>query len=197
MDISFPTLETPCLQGLAGGFVRQPQAEGVLFLSQPARPSLAFQAAALLLAGLFGLPVLAVVLDPARHDGISLMAAAAGAAIAALAASVLLRTRQRRHPQSIRLRHDGLETAEGLLPWRPLAALRIVQPKAGPYEGQATGIHALAARIARQQHAADARLVLDMADGRPALLASGLGLATARALREALAQDWPPAPRAQ
>ncbi|MFC7611457.1 hypothetical protein [Teichococcus aestuarii] len=150
-----------------------------------------------MLTGLFGLPALAVALNPARHDGVSITAAVAGLAVAALALRALQRTRRNRHPRQILLRPEGVETAEALLPWRPLAALRVVQPEAGPYGGEAAGIHALAARIAQQQHAANARLVLDMADGRTALLASGLGLETARALREALAQDWPPAPPPQ
>lgn len=197
MATSPSTLDMPPPPGGAGGFLRRPQADGVLFLLQPARPPLAFQAAALLLAGLFGLPALAVALNPARHDGVSLAAAVAGVAVAALALRALLRARRNRHPRQVWLRPEGIETAEALLPWRPLAALRVVQPEAGPYGQQASGIHALAARIAQQQHAAEARLVLDMADGRPALLASGLGPEAAHALREALARDWPPAPPPQ
>lgn len=189
MPILSRAVDAPAAPRASGAFQRRVDGEGVLYTVHPARPPLAFRAAALLLAGLFGLPALGVLLSPSRHDGVSLLAAAGGLGIAGLAAWALLRGRRARRVQRFRLRPGGVEREGRFLPWPAGAALRVARPEAGPYARGASGIHGLAARIAAQQHAAEACLFLDGGEGGPALLASGLDLPTAEALREALSSD--------
>ncbi|EFH13754.1 hypothetical protein, partial [Teichococcus cervicalis] len=63
------------MSGVAeGGFTRRETPQGVEFTIHPAPPARGFLAAALLLALLFGLPALAVLADPRRHDAVSLAA---------------------------------------------------------------------------------------------------------------------------
>ncbi|MCQ4161691.1 hypothetical protein NON00_17390 [Roseomonas sp. GC11] len=176
-----------------GHFTRSAVPEGVAFTIRPARPSRGFQAAALLLVGLFGLPVLAVLIDPRRHDVVSLGAALAGLAVTVLALLALRRSRQGRAPRRLLADAAGLALPEGeRLPWSAVRALRLEQPEPGRHAATAPGMHALAARIAARQHAAETRLWADLAPpDPPRLLAAGLGPEVAEALRAALLAERP------
>ena len=170
----------------SGAFTLRQEGEATLIDITPARPDLAFMAAAVLLAGLFGLPALAIVLNPARHDALSLGAAACAAVIVALAVTALHRSLAGRGRRQLRLDSTGLMTETGLLPWPTLGERRVELPDLR--QGQpASGIHALAANIAAQHRAAEAKVLQLRRDGQPPLsLASGLDAHTAAALREAL-----------
>ncbi|WBV45562.1 hypothetical protein [Pseudoroseomonas cervicalis] len=176
-----------------GGFLRRDTPQGVEFIIRPAPPARGFLAAALLLALLFGLPALAVLADPRRHDVVSLGAALAGLAVAGLAAAAWRGARHGRQPRLLRADATGLTLPEAHLPWSALAGIRLEQPGPGRHAQAATGVHALAARIATQQRAAETRLWAELATPGPALLlAGGLGPGAAAALREALLALRPP-----
>jgi hypothetical protein len=180
----------PTPRAAGGGFSRQRQQDGsVLFAVRPARPALAFLAAVLLLAGLFGLPALAVLVDPGRHDTVSLAAAGCALLIIGLAVLAWRHARRGRAPREIRLDARGLSLAGALVPWESVRSLRVERPGLGRYAGLG-GIHGLGAAVAAQQQAAEARLVLDCRDRtEPLLVAAGLGAEIAEALREALQEE--------
>ncbi|ONG54050.1 hypothetical protein BKE38_10820 [Pseudoroseomonas deserti] len=153
----------------------------------PARPALSFLAAAWLLGLLFGLPALAVLIDPARHEPVGLAAALAGLAVVAVAAFALRRARQGRGPRPLLLDASGLTLPERHLPWSELRSLTLRQPEPGRQAAAAPGLHALAARIAARQHAAETALLAETAgEGTPLLVAGGLGPEVAAALRDAV-----------
>lgn len=169
-----------------GGFTRVALPDGTaLFTVRPARPAAAFLAAAALLGGLFGLPALAVLISPRRNDPLSLAAALCALAVLGVAVAAFRRARQDRAPRAIRADAEGLALPEQRLAWNEILALRVEQPDAPRHA--AAGIHGLAAAVAAQQRAAEARVVLDHAAGGPPLLvAGGLGAPVADALRDAL-----------
>lgn len=161
------------------------------FLVRPARPALGFLAAAVLLGGLFGLAALSVLLNPARHDPVSLGAAMVALGVTALAGLALRHAWHGRRPALIATDAEGLRGAGWRLPWADLAGLRVERPADATHPA-AGGIHALAARVAAQQRAAEARLVAQRATpSRPLLLAGGLDVETAEALRLALLAERP------
>ena len=173
------------------GFSEARTGDAVLFRIRPARAPVAFLAAAVLMAGMFGLPALAVLATPARQDPVSLGAALCALIITAGAVLAIRRARQGRAEREIRADAAGLSWPEGCAPWAAIAGLRVEQP--APPRGAAAGIHALAAGIAAQQQAVEARLMLDRSDGAaPAILASALDAAAAEALRQALLRHRPP-----
>ncbi|HWX51568.1 MAG TPA: hypothetical protein VNZ61_26295 [Roseomonas sp.] len=169
-----------------GGFTQQEKAGGrVLFIVRPARASLAFLAAAVLLGALFGLPALAVLLNPRRHDAISLAAALCALLILAGAVVAFRRARHGRSPRRIEVDATGIALPERHVPWSVVQGLRVEQPAAD--RQVASGIYDLAANVAAQQRAAEARLLLDGPEGgAPLLVASGLGAAVAEQLRAAI-----------
>lgn len=170
-----------------GRFTRQAEEHGVRITVHPARPATAFLAAAWLLGLLFGLPALAVLLDPTRHEPVALGAALAGLGVVAMAVLALRRARQGRGPRPLLLDATGLTLPEGHLPWTELRGLSLRQPEPGRQAAAAPGLHALAARIAARQHAAETVLLAETAgEGAPRLVAGGLGPEVAAALREAL-----------
>ncbi|MFZ6765361.1 hypothetical protein [Pseudoroseomonas sp. WGS1072] len=168
-----------------GAFTRTPLGDGALLLHlRPARPPLAFLASVALLGGLFGLPALAVLIDPARHDALSLGAALGALLVLGLAALAWRRARRGRGRREIRLDAAGILLPEGRLAWTALRGLRVEAP---PPAATLPGPHGLGAGIAAQQRASEARLWLDRRDAsEPALVAGGLGLPVAEALREAI-----------
>jgi hypothetical protein len=172
-----------------GAFTVSQQQDVAVFYIRPAQAALAYLAASLLLGMLFGLPTLAVLLSPKRHDSASLAAAVAGLLIAALAGAAFLRARRARHVQQIRVSSEGLSWTGGALPWSAIRKLRLEKPKST----QATaGIYGLAAGIAAQQGAVSARLLLEPSDGSAALaLTPALGADVAESLRKALLQHAP------
>lgn len=152
---------------------------------RPARPDLAFLAAAVLLGGLFGLPALAVLLNPARHDALSLSAAGCAVLILALAGWALRRALHGRRPMALRLDPTGLAAGEQHWPWAALGARAVEAPPPVVASG---GVHGLAAAIATRQRAAEARVVQHFADGMPPVtLAGGLEAGVAERLLAALA----------
>jgi predicted lipid-binding transport protein (Tim44 family) len=152
----------------------------------PARPDTAFLAAAALLGGLFGLPALAVLIDPARHDALSLGAACCALLILALVVVAWRRAFRNRAPQPLLLDTAGLTVGGTHLPWSALAGRRVELPAANRHAA-ATGIHSIAAAIAARQQAAETRVMQDRRDGTPPLLlAGGLDAGTAERLRAAL-----------
>lgn len=154
----------------------------------PTRPNLAFMAAAVLLGGLFGLPALGVVLNPARHDALSLAAALLALAVVAVAVLALRRARAHRRPSQLRLDASGLLAAGTLIPWPALGARQVVLPETVAH-AQPPGIHGLAAGIAAGHRAGEARLLQSRQDGAPAvLLAGGLDAETATRLDTTLAE---------
>jgi len=169
-----------------GGFTRVALEDGaVLFTVRPARPAAAFLAATGLLGGLFGLPALAVLIGPRRNDPLSLAAALCALAVLGVAVVAFRRARRGRAPRAIRADPEGLALPEQRLAWNEVLALRVEHPEAPRNAGG--GIHGLAAAVAAQQRAAEARVVLDHAAGGPPLLvAGGLGAPVANALRDAL-----------
>lgn len=170
-----------------GGFVRRPLPEGVEFTVQPAAPARGFLAAALLLALLFGLPALAVLADPRRHDAVSLAAALAGLAVAGLALAAWRGARRGRRVRRLLADAAGLTLPEAHLPWSALREIRLERRGPGRHAEAAAGVHALAARIAAQQRAAETRLWAEtVVPGPPLLLAEGMGEGAAAALRAAL-----------
>jgi hypothetical protein len=167
-------------------FTIRNEGDATLIEIRPARPEPAFLAAAALLGGLFGLPALAVLLNPARHDALSLAAAGCALLILALAGGALRRALRGRRRHCLRLDATGLCLAADCLPWSALGERHVVLPEAGR-QAPAPGIHGLAAAIAARQHAAEARLLQDRRDGGPPLLlAAGLEAGTAERLRAAL-----------
>lgn len=180
-----------------GGFERRQLPEGVEFTIHPAAPARGFLAAALLLALLFGLPALAVLADPRRHDAVSLAAALAGLAVAGLAAAAWRGARRGRRPRWLRADAAGLTLPEAHLPWPALREIRLERRGAGRHAEAASGVHALAARIAAQQRAAETRLWAETTTpGAPLLLAEGLGEGAANGLRAALLALRPEGPAA-
>jgi hypothetical protein len=172
-----------------GAFTLSRQQDAVVFHVQPARAAFAYLAASLLLGMLFGLPSLAVLVSPARHDPASLAAAAAGLLIAMLAGTAFLRARRARHVQQIRVDSHGLSWTGGALPWSAIRRVRLARPKPASPTG---GIHGLAAGIATQQGAVSARLLLEPRDGSATLaLTPALGADVAEALRTALLRHAP------
>jgi hypothetical protein len=170
-----------------GRFTRQALPGAVLITVHPARPAAAFLAAAWLLGLLFGLPALAVLVDPGRHDPASLAAAAAGLAVVAVAGLALRRARRGREPRVLRLDAAGLTLPERHLAWEALRGIALREPAAGRHAASASGLHALAARVAARQHAAETLVLAETAAGSaPLLIAGGLGREVAAALREAL-----------
>ncbi|MDJ0390336.1 hypothetical protein QMO56_19675 [Roseomonas sp. E05] len=169
-----------------GGFAQQEKGGGVvLFVVRPARASSAFLAATVLLGALFGLPALAVLLNPRRHDVISLAAAFCALLVLAGAALAFRRARRGRGERRIRVEPGGITLPERHVPWPAVRDLRVEQPAA---ERQpAIGIYGLAANVAAQQRAAEARLLIDCAESaEPLLVAGGVGAAVAERLREAI-----------
>jgi hypothetical protein len=167
-------------------FTTRTEGDATLFDIRPARPELAFLAAAFLLGGLFGLPALAVLLNPARHDALSLGAAGCALAVLALAVVALRRALRGRAPRRLRMDAKGLTVAGRWLPWSSLGARQVEMPTAGGAVA-APGIHGLAAAIAARQRAAEARVVQARLDGaEPLLLAGGLDAGTAERLHAAL-----------
>jgi hypothetical protein len=167
-------------------FTLRRDGEATLVEIRPARPEPAFLAAAVLLGGLFGLPALAVLLNPARHDPLSLGAAGCAVLILALAGWALRRALRGRRPSSLRLDAVGLCLAGERLPWNSLAERQVSLPENGRAMAS-PGIHGLAAAIAARQRAAEARLLQHRRDGAPPLLlAGGLDAETAGQLRAAL-----------
>jgi len=165
-------------------FTTRAEAGATTYHIRPARPDLAFLAAAVLLGGLFGLPALAVLLDPRRHDPLSLAAAGCAALILLLAAWALRRALRGRRSVLLRLDAAGL-TADGRhWPWAALAGRSVEAPAPVVATG---GLHELAATIATRQRAAEARLMQHFADGTPpVVLAAGLDAAVAERLRAAM-----------
>jgi hypothetical protein len=154
----------------------------------PTRPNLAFVAAAVLLGGLFGLPALAVVLNPARRDALSLSAALLALLVVAIAVLAVRRARANRKPSQLRLDAGGLRAAGTLIPWAALGPRHVILPDTLAH-AQAPGIHGLAATIATRQRAGEARLLQSRKDGAPAVsLASGLDADTATRLDVVLAE---------
>ena len=167
-------------------FTIRTEGDATLIEIRPARPELAFLAAAVLLGGLFGLPGLAVLLNPARHDPLSLAAAGFALLVLLLAGWALWRALRGRSPHSLRLDASGLWLAGDCLPWSALGQRHVWLPEAAR-PAPTPGIHGLAAAIAARQRAAEARLLQDRRDGAPPLLlASGLEAGTAEQLRAAL-----------
>lgn len=167
-------------------FTIQTEGDATLIEIRPARPELAFLAAAVLLGGLFGLPGLAVLLDPARHDPLSLAAAGLALPVLLLAGWALRRATRGRRPRRLRLDASGLHLAADHLPWAAMGERHVLLPDAGR-PAPAPGIHGLAAAIAARQRAAEAQLLQERRDGAPPLLlASGLEAGTAERLRAAL-----------
>lgn len=168
-----------------GGFTQQEKAGGaVLFVVRPARASLAFLAATVLLGGLFGLPALAVLLNPQRYDAISLAAAFCALLILAGAVLAFRRARRGRAPRRIEVDATGIVLPERRVLWPAVRELRVEQP--ATERQAAVGIYGLAANVAAQQRAAEARLLLDSLEGSPLLVASGLDVAVAEQLRAAM-----------
>lgn len=181
----------------AGAAFHRHAGEGEIhYAIRPARPSLAFQAAAWLLAGLFGPLVLLVLLDPTRRDGLSLLAAAGGAGVAVLAAMALRRARRGRGTTHVRITPDGLQVGAQRLPWQAGLGVRLAAPEESRHARAGQGaVHGLAARIAAQQQAAEYSLWLENPSGATWRLAAGLDAATAGTLREALLRDLAAPPR--
>lgn len=167
-------------------FTIRTEGDATLIDIRPARPEPSFLAAAVLLGGLFGLPGLAVLLNPARHDPLSLAAAGFALLVLLLAGGALWRALRGRRPRSLRLDAGGLSLAGERLPWPILGERHVRLPEtARPVSGP--GIHGLAAAIAARQHAAEAQLLQERRDGAPPLLlAGGLEAGTAEQLRAAL-----------
>lgn len=172
---------------MSSHFTLRQEGEATLIDITPARPDTAFLAAAVLLGGLFGLPALAILLNPARHDALSLSAAAIALAVVALAGLALRRALAGRRRRSLRLDPQGLTLEGATHPWATLGTPVVDQPKemgATP----ASGIHGLAAGIAARQRASQARVLFSRRNGAPPLpVAAGLRAETAEALRHALA----------
>jgi hypothetical protein len=169
-------------------FTLRQDGEATLIDITPARPDIAFMAAAVLLGGLFGLPALAVVLNPARHDALSLGAATFAILVVALAALALRRAISGRRRRQLRLDPTGLTADDTHIPWPNLGERRIALPDASPHN-RAEGIHGLAATIAARHRAAQAQLLQARQDGTPPLLlAGGLDAETATRLDDALTQ---------
>lgn len=169
-----------------GGFAMRRQAEAILFDIRPARPAFAFLAAVVLLGGIFLLPALAVLLDPRRHDAVSLTAAACALAILGLALLAWRRARRHRQPRCLCIDGRGIGLEGETIPWPACGALRIARPDPGRYAAL-QGIHGLGAAIAARQQAAENRLLLERRDRSEAtLLAGGLSEATATALHSAI-----------
>jgi hypothetical protein len=167
-------------------FTIRTEGDATLIEIRPARPELAFLAAAVLLGGLFGLPGLAVLLNPARHDPLSLAAAGFALLVLLLAGWALWRALRGRRPRSLRLDASGLCLAGDCLPWSILGNRHVRLPEAAR-PAPAPGIHGLAAAIAARQRAAEAQLLQERHDGAPPLLlAGGLEAGTAEKLRAAL-----------
>ncbi len=170
-----------------GRFTRQPVAGGLRIIVHPARPAPAFLAAAGLLGLLFGLPAIAVLIDPGRHDPVGLASALAGFSVVAMAALAWRRARRGRGPRPLLLDAAGLTLPERHLPWAELRALTLRQPGPGLQAATTAGLHVLAARIAARQHAAETALLAETTgEGAPLLVAGGLGPAVAAALRDAV-----------
>ncbi|HWL84025.1 MAG TPA: hypothetical protein VNR89_23965 [Roseomonas sp.] len=169
-----------------GGFTQQEKGGGaVLFTVRPARASPAFLAATVLLGALFGLPALAVLLDPRRHDAVSLAAASCALLILLGAAMAFRRARRGRGERRIRVGPTGITLPEQHVPWSAFRELRVEQPATERLP--ALGIYGLAANVAAQQRAAEARLLLDGTEStEPLLVAGGLGTAVAERLRTAI-----------
>ncbi|RKJ98005.1 hypothetical protein, partial [Teichococcus wenyumeiae] len=138
-------------------FTIRTEGDATLIEIRPARPELAFLAAAVLLGGLFGLPGLAVLLNPARHDPLSLAAAGFALLVLLLAGWALWRALRGRSPHSLRLDASGLSLAGDCLPWSTLGRRHVWLPEAAR-PTPTPGIHGLAAAIAARQRAAEARL---------------------------------------
>ncbi|MXP65607.1 hypothetical protein E0493_19855 [Roseomonas sp. M0104] len=174
-----------------GGFTQQEKGGGVALITvRPARASLAFLAATGLLGALFGLPALAVLLDPRRHDAISLAAALCALLILTGAVIAFRRARRGRGERRIRLAPEGITLPERHVPWSVVRELRAEQPAAA--RQPATGVYGLAANVAAQQRAAEARLLLDTVEStEPLLVAEGLGIAVAERLRDAILRRRP------
>jgi hypothetical protein len=154
----------------------------------PTRPNLAFLAATVLLGGLFGLPALAVVLNPARHDALSLSATLLALLVVAIAVMAVRRARTNRKPSQLRLDATGLRAAGTLIPWPALGPRQIILPDTLAH-AHAPGIHGLAATIATRQRAGEARLLQSRQDGAAAVwLANGLDAETATRLDSVLAE---------
>ncbi|MBO1076072.1 hypothetical protein [Roseomonas marmotae] len=167
-------------------FTIRAEGNATLFEIRPAKPEPGFIAAAVLLGGLFGLPALAVLLNPGRRDPLSLTAAGCALLILALAGGALRRALRGRRAVTLRLDDAGLEVRGERPSWDALAGRRVERPETAPPAG-ATGIHGLAAAVAARQRAAEARLWQERRDGAPPLLlASGLEAATAERLCAAL-----------
>ena len=170
----------------SSAFTLRQEGDATLIDITPARASATFVSAPVLLGGLFGLPSLGVLLNPARYDALSLSAAACGLSVVALAAWALWRSVGGRRRRQLRLDSAGLTTEAGLLPWPTIGERRAETPEPHHHH-PAPGIHALAANIARQQQATQWSLSQHRRDGQPALLlATGLDAPTATALRDAL-----------
>jgi hypothetical protein len=167
-------------------FTIRTEGDATLFEVRPARPEPGFLMAAVLLGGMFGLPALAVLLSPARHDPLSLGAAGCALLVLGLAAWALRRAIGGRRPMILRLDAHGVTAAAEALPWRSLAARAVELPATGRHAAT-PGIHGLAAAVAARQRAAEARVVQHRRDGgAPVLLAGGLEAGTAERLRAAL-----------
>lgn len=173
------------------GIRRTDTGDAILFEVRPARPSLSFIAAALLLGGLFGMPALAILFDRSRWDLVSLLAAALGFAVLGVAALAIRRAFTGHAVHRIRLDAGGITAGAGSCPWPMALAIRVELPEANRHE-VAAGLrdgHGIGAAIAMRQRARDARVVLDRRGGPgPLPLAAGIDPATAEGLREGLTE---------
>ncbi|MBO1080551.1 hypothetical protein [Roseomonas haemaphysalidis] len=166
-------------------FATRTEGHATVIEIRPARPDTAFLAASVLLGGLFGLPALAVLLNPARHDALSLSAAGCAVLILLLAGWALRRALRGRRPVTLRLDPAGLAAGEQRWAWPALAARTVEAP---PPVVAVGGVHGLAATIATRQRAAEARVMQHFTDGMPpVVLAGGLDAGVAERLLQALA----------
>lgn len=173
----------------ATGFRETATPEGSRLELRPVPLPGAYLAAALLLAGLFGMPALAVLLVPARQDPLSLAAAAGGLGIAAWAGLALRGAWRARRPQRLDLSPAGIALgAAPPLPWPEIGAVEAVAGSAGTAAAPG-GAAALGARIATARLAHEWRVRAVLADGTVRFLAQGLDAAAATRLQALLERE--------
>lgn len=161
---------------------------------RPAPLPAAWLGAVLLLAALFGLPALAILLSPARWDGLSLASMALGLGIAAWALGAAWRARRLRRPQRLVLGPERIEAGARSLRWDEVTGFEVLAPRALAQGPAAAGGVAMGLRIGAARAAQDWRVAAGLAAGGRQVLATGLDEAAAGRLH-ALLEGARPAAR--